>query len=192
MRPVEIDKFIERLECDVYPIAIAKYLLNKGRILSYFSKVAAGTVVIKGNRYLIDPTTCDICDSKKSHGYLCRQHTSIVRVLNADSVLYDLDTNTYIYKNEIFREIDGKLVIFYCPHPKLIAGKLSDSKVRKVNITTVEDPNFKGLPVFKNVCKFVSSELMNQYMKCWFNTEFSLITIPEDRSQCNWCLVPNY
>ena len=28
-------------------------------------------------------------------------------------------------------------------------------------------------------------------MKCWFNYEFSIITLPEDMSYCNWCLVPN-
>lgn len=192
MKPISIEKFVERLDCDVYPVTIMKFLLNRRRILSYFAKVANQKVEIGGTRYKLKPDDCKVCESKKDQNMLCRQHTSIDRVMNADKVAFDLDTNTFLFKNEIFRDVGGQLVIFYCPHSKLINGKHSDSKVRRVNITTVEDPEFEGLPGYREISKFVSSELMEKNMKCWFNSEFSIVTIPEDRNHCNWCLIPNY
>ena len=87
--------------------------------------------------------------------------------------------------------VGNKLVIVYCPHPKLISGEITDSKVRKVNPITVEDEELLGLPQYEKVCEFISSNLMEQYMKCWFNYEFSLVTIPDDRNKSDWCLVPN-
>ena len=87
--------------------------------------------------------------------------------------------------------IGNQLVIIYCPHPKLITGEITDSRVRKITPITVEDENLKGLPLYKNIKEFISSSLLDQYMKCWFNYEFSIVTIPEDRNRSNWCLVPN-
>ena len=112
--------------------------------------------------------------------------------MNAEVVAFDLDTQTYIYKNEIYRNVDGKLVIFYCPHPSLITGSINDSKTRRINITTIDDPKFTGLPDYKQVYKFVSSELMDKNMKCWFNKDFSIVTLPVDRNKTDWCLIPNY
>jgi len=191
MKLTSVEMFVERLECDVYPITIMKYLLNRRRILSYFSKVANPKFKAGGTKYSISADGCKVCEAKKGKFQFCRQHTSITRVMNADNVAFDLDTQTYMYKNEIFRNVDGKLVIFYCPHPKLINGRYTNSKVRRVNITTVDDPEFTGLPEFKTVFKFVSSELMGQNMKCWFSDEFSIVTLPESSSYCNWCLIPN-
>lgn len=192
MNPVSIERFVEMLDCDVYPVTILKFLLNRRRIISYFSKVANQKVKIEGTRYKLSPDDCEMCKSKEDQGMLCRQHTSIDRVMTANKVAFDVDTNTFLYKNEIFRNIDGNLVIFYCPHPKLISGRHSDSKVRRVNITTVDDPAFVELPTYKEVFKFVSTGLMEKNMKCWFNNEFSIVTIPDHRNHCNWCLVPNY
>ncbi len=192
MNYVSAEQFVERLGCDVYPITIVKFLLNKGRILSYFSKVAMGRYSINGTRYQLDPESCSYCANKKKEGILCREHTSIDRVMTADTVAFDLDTQTYIYKNEIYRNIDGKLVIFYCPHPSLIAGRLTNTKVKKVTITTIDDENFKGLPDYKKITNFVSSELMDKNIKCWFNREFSIVTLPVDRVKTDWCLIPNF
>lgn len=190
MKPVSIEKFIERIDCDVFPVTIMKFLLNRKKILNCFSKIVSSK--FKGmNSYKLSPETCKVCERKKSLDMLCRQHTSIDRVISADNVAFDVDTNIYFYKNEIFREIDGKLVIFYCPHTKLLSGDRTNSKVRRIDLIIVEDPEFKGLPEYRKIFKFVSTELMEKNMKCWFNYEFSIITLPEDMSYCNWCLVPN-
>jgi len=183
------EKFVERLNVEVYPITIVKFLLNKRKILYYFSKAADKNFEIRGIKYLVDNSGCDAC-KMKDDDILCRQHTSIQRVLNAEKVAFDIDTNAYFYKNEIFRMVGDRLVIVYCPHPKLIAGDITDEKVRKVNPITIEDENLV-MPEFKEVNKFISGDLLDQQVRCWFNNEFSIITVPEDRNSSNWCLVPN-
>jgi hypothetical protein len=190
MKQVSVEKFIEKLGAEVYPITIVKFLLNKRRILSYFSKAADENFEIRV-KYEIDHSDCEICEDKKSDGILCRQHTSIERVLTARNVAFDLDTNVFLYKNEIFRMVGKRLVIVYCPHPKLITGEINDSKVRKINPITIEDPELVELPRYERLCDFISSDLLDQYIRCWFNNEFSLVTIPDDRNGQNWCLVPN-
>jgi len=190
MKQVSTEKFLERLEVEVYPITIVKFLLNKRRILSYFAKAADSSFELRGTRYEVDPSNCDMCISKKSEGILCRQHTSIHRVLEANNVAFDLDTQTYLYKNEIFRMVGKRLVIVYCPHPKLITGEITDSKVRKINTITIEDDTLK-FPTYQKKKEFISSDLLDQNMKCWFNPDFSLVTIPEDRNFSNWCLIAN-
>ena len=190
MKPVSTEKFIEKLGCEVYPITFVKFLLNKKKILSYFSKASDPNFIIRV-KYTVDHSNCEICKEKEPEGILCRQHTSIDRVLNAKSVAYDHDTNILLYRNEIFRMVGNKLVIVYCPHPKLISGDITDTKVRKINPITIEDPKLLELPQYEKISGFISSELLDQYMKCWFNHEFSLLTIPADRHSQNWCLLPN-
>jgi hypothetical protein len=190
MEQVSTEKFIEKLGIDVYPITIVKFLLNKKRILSYFKKATEKDFEIRV-KYTTNYSECAVCKEKEVDGVLCRQHTSIQRVLTADHVGYDLDTNTYFYKNEIFRMVGNRLVIVYCPHPKLITGEITDSKVRKINPITIEDPSLVELPQYQNVREFISSHILDQYIRCWFNHEFSIVTIPVDRNGQNWCLVPN-
>jgi hypothetical protein len=189
MKIISSDKFIEKLNVKVYPITLIKFLLNKRRILSYFKKSLENDPKIK-IKYQIDNTNCILCNEKSKDNIMCRQHTSIDRVLNADKVAYDIDTNCYFYKNEIYRMVNNDtLVIIYCPHPKLISGEITDVKVRRINPITVEKVNNIKI---KNKKEFLSSELMDQHLKCWFNKEFSLVTIPYDRNQQNWCLIANY
>lgn len=190
MKQVSVEKFLDKLGCEVYPITFVKFLLNKRRILSYFSKASDPDFEIRV-KYTVDHSDCEICKQKEPDGVLCRQHTSIDRVLNARNVAFDLDTSTYFFRNEIFRMVGNKLVVVYCPHPKLITGEITDSKVRKINPITIEDPELLELPPYNNLRDFISSELLDQYIRCWFNKEFSLVTIPEDRNGQNWCLVPN-
>ena len=191
MKEISSDKLIENLGIDVYPITLVKFLLNKRRILSYFRKALENNSKIK-MKYTIDNSDCEICKKKESQNILCRQHTSINRVLNTDCVGYDIDTNVYFYKNEIFRMVnDSRLVVVYCPHPKLITGDITDSKVRRINPITVEgvsEGDFKP----RVIKEFLSTELLDQYVKCWFNKQFSLVTIPNDRNEQNWCLTANY
>jgi hypothetical protein len=192
MKIVSTEKFIEKLGIEVYPITIIKFLLNRRRILSYFNRASNKNFELRGTKYLLDNSDCEMCLLKKDQNVLCRQHTSISRVMNADNVGYDTDTGSYFFKNEIFKMVDSKLVIIYCPHPKLIkiiGEELTDSNVRKVNPITIEDPNLK-LKDYKMV-SFSSNDLLETNMKCWFNDLFSIVTIPEDRNFSNWCLIPN-
>ena len=189
LKLMSAEKFVERLNVDVYPITVIKFLLNKRKILYYFSKAADKNFEIRGIKYQVDNSTCEACNTKDD-GVLCRQHTSIQRVLEAEKVAFDVDTNAYFYKNEIFRMVGERLVIVYCPHPKLIAGEITDEKVRKVNPITIEDENLR-IPEFKEVNKFISSDLLDQKVKCWFNDQFSIVTIPEDRNSSNFCLLVN-
>jgi len=190
MKQLSMEKFLEKMDCEVYPITIIKFLLNRRRILSYFERAADPDFKIRMT-YTTEHENCEVCKEKITENILCRQHTSIERVLKTNGVLFDLDTNVYFYKNEIFRMVGNKLVIVYCPHPKLITGEITDSKVRKVNPITVVDENLTDLPAYNKVSEFISSSLMEQNMKCWFNYEFSLVTLPDDRNKTNWCLVPN-
>lgn len=188
IKQFSLEKFIERLGCEVYPITILKFLLNKRRILSYFRKAADPEFELR-IVYTTNNEDCEPCLQKKPEGVLCRQHTSIERVLSGDNVAFDTDTNVYFCKNEIFKEVENKLVIVYCPHPKLISGGITDSKVRKINPITVDDVK---LPEYENVLTFSSNELLDQYARCWFNDEFTIVSVPsEDRNKSNWCLISN-
>ena len=193
MNQILTEKFIEKIEADVYPITIIKFLLNKRRILSYFNKSANKNFELRGTKYSLDNSDCEMCKQKESNTLFCRQHTSIFRVLNGENVAYDSDTGSYFLKNEIFKQIEDKLVIIYCPHPKLIkiiGEEITDANVRKINPITIEDPKLV-FPNYKKIVSFSSNELLEQHMKCWFNDTFSIVTIPEDRNYSNWCLVPN-
>jgi len=190
MRRTSTERFLEKLGVEVYPITIIKFLLNRRRILNYFEIAQQDDFKIQV-KYKVDPSDCDICEQKKSEGILCRQHTSIDRVLSANTVMFDIDTNTYFCKNEIFRMVGNRLVIIYCPHPKLITGDITDKKARKINPITIEDPDLEGLPQYENIKEFMSLSLMDQSMTCWFNYEFTLATLPDSRDKSDWCLLPN-
>lgn len=190
MKQILTEKFLENVEVEVFPVTLVKFLLNKRKILNYFEKALDPNFELK-IKYSVQPDDCQVCESKKHLGMLCRQHTSIHRVINANNLLKDLDTDTFFYKNEIFKMVGKKLVIVYCPHPKLIKGDITDAKVRKINPITIEDPELPELPQYRTVKEFLSTHLMEQHLRCWFNNQFSLVTIPESRNYANFCLVPN-
>ncbi len=189
MNLVSIEKFVESMNVDVYPITLMKFLLNRGKILFYFSKAAEKNFELRGGSSTIDSSECEACKSK--NGMLCREHTSIQRVMTADRVMLDLDTNTYFYKNEIFRMVGNRLVIIYCPHTRLIKGDITTDRVKKVKPLTIENKGLTKLPDYENVHQFLSTELMNKNTKCWFNNQFSIVSVPKDRESSNFCLIPN-
>jgi len=192
MRLINIEDFIKKLECDVYPITFIKFVLNKDRILSYFEKASDSGNKIYGVQYSLDKSKCKKCIEKKDLNIPCRQHSSIERVLNSENVAFDLDTGLYFYGNEIFKKLDnGRIVIVFCPHTKLISGQLTNDKVKKVIPITMDIPNV-NIPSHKNKKDFSSKELFNLNLKCWFNTELSIITISNNNSELDFCLVPNY
>lgn len=191
MKTDNAEKIIESLGAEVYPLTLVKYLMNRRRCLSYFEKASEPTFEIRGTKYNVDNTECKFCNEKKDKGILCRQHTSLDRVLNAKSVLKDTETNVFLYKNEIFKMMANRLVIIYCPHFKLISGDITDEKVRLINPITIEDEKLTSLPSYDKVGEFSSLFLLDKSIKCWFNDQFSIMTIPEDRNGCGWALTSN-
>lgn len=181
--------FIIENKSDVYPITLIKFLLNKRKILAYFNNVTRKNFRIKFKQTL-SPNNCNIC-KQFDDDKLCRNHSSIKRVMNADNVLFETSTHIYFYKNEIFKMIDNKLVIIYCPHPKMIPGNIDDEKVRKINPLIVVDPLLTDLPAYKNIHNFNYEEIINDNLKCWFNDNFSIVTIPNNIENHDWCLIPN-
>lgn len=189
MKQKTSEYFISSLGADVYPITLIKFLLNRKKILSYFYNVTKKDFIIKFAQTL-SSADCKMCQ-KQEKNRICRNHTSIKRVMEANNVLYDLDTEVYFYKNEIFKMMDNKLVIVYCPHPKMIVGAIDDIKVRKINPVTIIDPLLTELPHYKTICNFHSEELNDVRLTCWFNKEFSIATVPNNIERHNWCLIPN-
>jgi hypothetical protein len=187
---ISVEKVIESMKADVYPVTVGKFLLNPRRINSYFLKAGYKDFEFRGPKITLDNSECVECKKKEPEGILCRFHTSVDRVLKADNVALDLDSGAYFYKNEIFKQVGDSVVIVYCPHTRLITRPITDFKVRKVKPITVRDPQFK-IPEYKNVRKFLSNELLEQYSSWWFDEEFSIVTIPVDRNFSNFCLIPN-
>lgn len=191
MKIVSTETFIERLGCMVYPITFIKFILNRRRILHYFTSAAYPKSKSRIPLYNLDFGRCRACKSKVEQRMLCRQHTSIERVLSAKTVAFDMDSQLFFYKNEIFRMIGKKLVIVYCPHTKLIRGDITDEKVRKVTPITIEDFTLESLPEYENVQKFIMNPLMLSNMRCWFNDVFSIVTIPQEDKDSDFCLIAN-
>lgn len=212
MRFTSAEKYLEKYNTTVYPITLVKYILNRGQILRYFKKAKSPSFnkVFDG-----DSSSCDVCDYKRQEeDVMCRPHTTIERLRDMkDGWLYDVDAEAFIYRNEVFKHVKNNngndlLVIVYCPHTKLISGKITDKKVRKLTPITIKmDQEFlkkmKGLQdelpddaFHKN---FISSEaLMEKKIGCWFNDEFTIVIHPDgvegSRTSKNqdWCLITNY
>ncbi len=191
MNILATEKFIEEnfKDVSIYPITVIKFLLNRRKILNHFAKAANSNFEIRGQMYKKDNKDCPMCKEKQAHGVMCRLHTSINRVLDAKIVGYDLDTQTYFYKNEIFRMVGDKLVIIYCPHTKLIEGDLTDSKIRMINTITIDDPTIV-FPEYETR-QFLSTNLLDRNMSCWFDEKFTLVTIPKDRNYSDFLLKLN-
>jgi len=182
---------------DIFPITILKYLLNRDLILSFFEKVGQIEFDKIPSKILLDEKECPSCINNKNNGMnlLCRKHTSIQRILNTDKVCYDIDTQTFLYMNEIFKMVDDKLCIIYCPHPKLIQQNPTDSKlqltshkIKKISTIVTKLPSVVQFSD-KVYAQFSSNELLKMWIKCWFNEEFSLVTVPDENIQ--FCLITN-
>lgn len=188
MKIYSSELFLQQLCCDVYPITIIKFLLNKKKIIDIYEKIDNKNQLYN---YNIDNSNCNEC--KKRNEILCRNHTSINRIIKADNILYDKSSNFFFYKNEIFKFKDNKLFIIYCPHTKLIQGNITKSKVKKFSIIIVD--NINEIDWKKNISKIISicsSELTLKYLSCWFNKEFSIVTIPnENKDYSSFFLIPN-
>ncbi len=186
-----LEKFILNYNVKVYPVTLLKFLLNRRRILTFMYKAKQDDFIFTDLATKV--SDCKPCQETKLD--YCRQHTSITRVLEEapkEKIFFDIDTNLYFYKNEIFRMIDDKLVIVYCPHTKLIEGELNNLKVRKVSVITIKYDELIFPKYLKKVEIMSSVQLINSSCKCWFNQTFSIITIPNGNDFSNWCLISNH
>lgn len=212
MRFMSTEKYLEKFNTTVYPITLLKFILNRGQILRYFKKAQNPSF---NKHFKIDSAGCVVCDHKrKDEGVKCRPHTTIQRMREIyEGWLYDVDTDVFIYRNEVFKRItntngEDLLVIVYCPHTKLISGKITDKKVRKLTPLTIKmDNEFiniinkleSQIPEidFKTNC-ISSDALMEETLGCWFNDEFTIIIHSDDvegsrtHKNQNWCLIGNY
>jgi len=213
MRFSSTEKYLERHNTTVYPITLLKFIMNRGQMLRYFKKAQTPSF---NKHFNINSENCSVCEHKRrTEGVKCRPHTTIERMREmSDGWLYDIDTGVFIYRNEVFKRVtnsngDDLLVIIYCPHTKLISGKITDKKVRKLTPITIKmDPEFeKMMDNLENqkseysefIKNFISSDaLMGDKLGCWFNDEFTIIINSDDvegpKTQMNqeWCLITNY
>lgn len=212
MRFTSAEKYLEKYNTTVYPITLVKFILNRGQILRYFKKAKSPSF---NKIFDSESSSCDVCDYKRrEEGVMCRPHTTVERLRDMqDGWIYDVDAEAFIYRNEVFKHVKNNngedlLVIVYCPHTKLISGKITDKKVRKLTPLTIQmDQEFinkiKNLKVevptdvFHKNC-ISSDALMEQKIGCWFNDEFTIVIHPDEvdgsRTSENqdWCLIPNY
>lgn len=174
LRPTNAEEFLEKAEVDVYPITLIKLLLVKKKLNELVRKVETEKF-LPNNK--VDNSDCEHCEEKQKQGIsACRQHTSIFRVLdNSNPILYDLDSDFYLVKNEIFKVVSNKLFIVYCPHTKLIPS-YTDKEVRRIKPIVIYHDQ---MPQY-NIKTIDSKTLANTNMKCWFNEDFSIITFPRD------------
>jgi len=156
-------------EVILYPVTLAKFLLNMPKISSFFENNET-------DKFEIELENCQNCKSD----LLCRKHTSISRIVNeTGKVAYDLDTDTFLLKNEIWKapKDDRKLKLVYCPHTKLMQGQPTSSKVKKVSfiVTKVTEEIYSSLvdKYSPRVVTFRSSSLSTVPLKFWINEDFT-------------------
>lgn len=161
----------------IYGITLAKFLMNYDRVCGFSDRVKDGKIKDISD----DPTNenCEIC-SRRSDGKLCRRHTSIKRVLESTEVCYDTVTGLYFVNNEIFHYFkeDRTLMVIYCPHPVLIKDdELTIKKVRAIQKILVKC-DFDNFDNWGTVYKFSSDEFLDKYIKCWFNSRWTVNVQP--------------
>lgn len=187
MKTTKMEHLLDDTQSEVYPITVAKFLLNKKRIKSFFA-----TASKEGFDKIIDAEieNSEVCkDCIESKHDMCNFHQTVERIKNATTVLYDSEYDIYLYKNEIIKIINPELlVVIYCPHPSYIKSKLSDSKVRLVIPYTIKNVKFN----FEKAVPFSIRAIEDLDLKVWFNHTFSMIVSKHDYNHSKWMLVPNH
>jgi hypothetical protein len=176
---INLKLFLSSKKVDIYPITILKYLLNEQKIKFCLNLIE--DKIFKGQLYPLEKENCSFCKNNKTG--TCRQHTSIDRILNIGKnvVLKDASTGIFFYKNEIFKWIEDYLVIIYCPHTKLIDGKLSKEKIKKIYPITIQ--NKENILKDMKIIDVDLNNLFNQSVECWLNDEFTIKLIPKQYSR---------
>jgi len=180
---------------DIFPITLIKFLLNRKKIISFFDRIQQPEIKTLPSYIDFNHINCDACNNN-TRGMLCRKHTSIERVMNTHQACFDTDAGVFIYMNEIFKSDGSKLAIIYTPHTKLIQGQLTEYKVKKISTISTYPDDKVDFQSRLEITPFSSNKLIDMHIKCWFNDEFSLITIPgetntSEDSDLLFCLIPN-
>jgi hypothetical protein len=161
-----------KLDGIVYPITLVKFLLNRSKILRLKE-------VKNYDLFDIKPEDCSDCQSiSRPDQSMCRIHTSIQRIQEAERIVKDLDSGMYFVKNEIFYPVQsGITFVAYCPHTKLMRGPITCNKVR---IFTSFFTSRIDTSQFENKVKkeFSSDKLTEHQIQCWFNEEFYIVLLP--------------
>jgi len=179
------ESLLSRWDVDVFPITLVKYLLNKRKILTYFRMASNPKNMSHISIMSTNNDDCKVCKSRQEKGMTkCRNHTAIERVFDASKVIYDLDTEAYIIKNEIFKQVGDYLVIVHCPYPLNV--DLTDDTLRQVYPMTLDISDTK-LPNFEKI-QILSTDLMDMNISCGINRHLDIITIPRDRHGTDWIL----
>ena len=173
---IEIEKELESVFGIIFPVTLVKYILNKKKILTIFSKIENETFKSSYLPFTLDNSCCDHCKEKSEVNVKCRMHTSIDRIFSTLQVVRDPETNIFLYKNEIFKQVNEDTAgIIYCPHTKLVpqTGEINTSRVKKITpfsfkITEKKIPNYSCIDLD-------IKEIENKRLKYWFSPEYYLI-----------------
>lgn len=174
LNPAKLEDVVQKSNLEVYPVTIVKLLLNRSKLIDLTEKTKDGKLELNTT---YDSSNCEECSKRRKENLeipTCRYHTSISRVVNAEKVVYDVDTEFMMVNNEIFKFIGNKLFIAYCPHTKLVP-KYTEREVRHIKII-LSDYNY-NIPDY-TYTQIDSSTFLSAAMKCWFNKDFDIITIP--------------
>ena len=187
LNPAKLEDVVQKSEMDVYPVTLVKLLLNRPKLLELFEKTKKGHIT---PNTIYNSEECEECNRRKSENYeiqTCRYHTSINRVINANKVVYDVDSGFMMVHNEIFKFTNNKLFIAYCPHTKLVPC-YTDREIRHLKVII---SNYTLEPPSCDYDTIDSSILLNSNLQCWFNKDFDIITIPSRESkESNFVLSP--
>lgn len=188
LNPAKLEDVVQKMEMEVYPVTLIKLLLNRSKLLDLLEKTKNGRITCNTS---YNAGECEECNRRRKEGFeipTCRYHTSINRIVNANTVTFDVDTGFMMVHNEIFKFVDDKLFIAYCPHTKLVP-KYTDREIRHLKII-VSNFNYE-MPDY-NYVNIDSSIFLNSNMQCWFNNDFDIITIPNDnKKESNFVLHPS-
>jgi hypothetical protein len=186
---IEVEKVLESTFGIIYPVTLVKFILNKKKILTILRKITQGNFKSSYPPFSLDNSQCTYCKQKVEMGVKCRMHTSIDRIFSTMQVVKDPETEIYMYKNEIFKEVAPDTIgLIYCPHTKMVpeTGPLNSSRVKKITPFVFQQKELK-LPDY-SVIELNVKELESMKLKYWFSPEYYLITDPE--SETGFTLVP--
>jgi len=175
----KIEMYLKDMGVDVFPITLMKLLINRKKIVNWIrdfgENIKNGKIKITDEDY----EKCEFCKaSSQRDRKKCRAHISLDRIKeDGKSIIYDEATSLFIYKNEMYKFIDGHLLIIYTPHTKTLKT-LESQQVRKIDPYSFSKNIKVSEP--KRIVEIDSNIMMEEMWKCWFNQQFSIITLPEE------------
>jgi len=172
---IQIEKLESMKKNEIFPVTIAKFLINKKNILNFMNNDVDNIDDEEG------AAKCSLCTTEK----LCRKHNSLQRIIESKPISKLVGTNLYFYMNEIFTyNPDTQILkVIYCPHFKLIVGNpINTNKIKKISYFS-----FKvSLNLSDKNIKLFSLE-SNAY-SCWFMDNLTLLILKVNKDLYKWFL----